>query len=91
MNPESREDFRKALLRVLDANNTRFGLGAKALGHLVASYGFPSPNQDDVKSEVQYLEDKELVSQVMKGVSPENRCWRITAAGRDFVAQLTNE
>lgn len=91
MNPETRELFRKALLRVLDANNTRFGLGAKALGHLVASYGFSSPNESDLKTELQYLEDKKLITECMKGVSPENRSWRISAEGRDFVAQLINE
>lgn len=91
MNAESRENFRTALLRVLDANNTRFGLGLKALGHLVATYGFQSPNAKDVERELQYLEDKKFVAECMKGVSPENRAWRITAEGRDFVAQLTNE
>src|SRR4030095_1075949 len=33
MNPQQRELFRLALLRVLDANQTRYGLGLTALAH----------------------------------------------------------
>ncbi len=91
MNPEPRELFRLALLRVLEANPTRFGLGPSALAHLAVRFGFPWPGAADLQREVQYLEDKGYIVQVHKNLSPENRAWRITAAGRDYLAQLTGE
>ncbi len=91
MQAEQRELFRLAILRVLDANNTRFGLGRSAIAHSMVLFGFSSPKTDDLDSELQYLEDKTLIAQSLKGISPENRAWRISAAGRDFVAQQTGE
>jgi hypothetical protein len=85
MNNETRELFRTALLRILDANNTQFGLGVTALGHLVGAYGFTA-TADEIKVEIQYLQDKQFVATQDKPISPENRRWRITAEGRDFVA-----
>ncbi len=87
MSAEQRELFRLALLRVLDANHTRFGLSAAALGHLVAQFGFPSPPTQAVIREIQYLEDKGLIAELFKGISPENRVWRITAEGRDYLGE----
>ena len=89
MNPEPRELFRLALLRLLDANPTRYGLGAAALAHLAATYGFAFPTAEQVCREAQYLADKGLLAPLDKTISPENRLWRITAAGRDFLAQQT--
>ena len=91
MSPEKRELLRLALLRVLDANHTRYGLGLTALGHLGLSFGFFSATTAELERELHYLEDKGYVTAVFKVISPENRVWRITAAGRDFLAQLTNE
>jgi DNA-binding HxlR family transcriptional regulator len=91
MTTEQRELFRMAILRVLDANNTRFGLGRSAIGHNMVVFGFPQPRTDDLTSELRYLEDKGFVSEALKGISPENRAWRITASGRDFIAQQTAE
>lgn len=90
MNAEQRENFRKAILCSLDDNNQRVGLNIKALTMLVGSYGFPSTDPKELKAELGYLEDKGLVAEVLKGISPENPSWRITAEGRDFVAKLQN-
>lgn len=90
MNPQNRELLRLALLRVLDANSTRYGLGLEALRHLAASFGFYLPESDRVEAELRYFEDKGLATQIVKQISPENRAWRITAAGRDFLASLAS-
>jgi DNA-binding PadR family transcriptional regulator len=89
MNPQNRELLRLALLRVLDANSTRYGLGLEALCHLASSFGFYLPEPELVDSELRYFEDKGLATQIVKQISPENRAWRITAAGRDLLASLT--
>lgn len=86
MNATERELFRVALLRVLEANGTRFGLTAEALAALVVRFGF-RPATEVVAEELTYLADKGLVVPVGKLISPENSAWRIAAAGRDFLAQ----
>lgn len=87
MNADQREIFRSALLRVLEANHTQFGLTALSLAIHVGAYGFPGQGEDVVRVEVQYLEDKGFAAPVHKNISPENRAWRITATGRDELAQ----
>jgi len=62
-----------------------------ALGHLAGCFGFPTPQDSALERELQYLEDKAQVAQVLKGISPENRAWRITAAGRDYLAEVVDE
>ncbi len=91
MNAEQRESFRLALLRVLEANNTQYGLGLAALGHLATTFGFSRARISDVEREIVYLEDKGYAIQLVKPISPENRVWRITAEGRDYLARLTEE
>lgn len=86
MNASQRELFRLALLRVLEANSTERGLGLQALQLLVGAFGFPMPNTADIRTELEYLGDKGLIAPVGKSISPENKCWRITAAGRDELA-----
>lgn len=71
----------------MDGNRTRYGLGVPAVGHLVSAYGFPSPGTDDLKDALEYLTNKKLIEEVMKGISRENRAWRITDAGIAFVDQ----
>lgn len=88
MNPAQRETFRTAILSALDERGgQRFGLTLFGLGIFLAQYGFPHPARADLSAELEYLADKGLVAGVGKVISPENRSWRITAAGRDFLAQ----
>lgn len=87
MNPQERENLRRAILQTLDANNTRFGLTLDAIGMRVSfEFGFRGVGKDNVEAELTYLEDKGLIAPVQKTLSPEIRCWRIAAAGRDFLA-----
>ena len=74
-------------MRVLEANNTERGLGVQALQHLIPAFGFNFPAMDELTAEVQYLVDKGFIAPATKVISPENKAWRITAAGRDELAQ----
>jgi hypothetical protein len=85
MTTEQEELLDIALLRVMDANNTRFGLGAQSLALLVNQYGF-SPKVEVVQKRIGYLVGKGLVEATSKPLHPENETWRITSAGMDFVA-----
>lgn len=49
--------------------------------------GYREADANFVTTELTYLADKGLVFSPEKLVSPENREWRITAAGRDHLAQ----
>jgi hypothetical protein len=87
MSTEQRELLRRAILSILEANNTRFGLGATALLHMLPAYGFRGLTIGDVEPTLLYLAGKGLIQTVGKLISPENNCWRITAEGSDWVAQ----
>ena len=85
MNSLQRENFRRAILMVMDANQGPHGVGLPALRLLVGHYGF-YPSSEDTQFEVEYLIDKGMVANLTKTISPENRFYRITASGRDFLA-----
>lgn len=80
------ENFRHAILKVAQANESRFGLGVDAFKLHVAAYGFTSVSAADVRREAEYLADKKLLREVNKTLSPENRVWQLTAEGRDYIA-----
>ena len=88
MNAEQRESFRIAVLRVLDANATAYGLVLGVLGPLMARFGFREVRATQLERELIYLQDKGYALSIDKAISPENRAWRITAAGRDYLAQF---
>jgi hypothetical protein len=87
MHPEEREHLRLSLLRFLDANATAHGLSASLLLAFARNEGRPRLTPDEVAAELGYLADKGLAAPAPKPISPENRAWRITAQGRDFLAE----
>ncbi|HEU0011096.1 MAG TPA: hypothetical protein VFT34_14865 [Verrucomicrobiae bacterium] len=86
MTAPQRELYRAALLRVLEANETQWGLSAAVLAVHVAGFGFRGLGAEFASSELRYLQDKGFVNAPSKAISPENQTWRITAAGRDWLA-----
>lgn len=86
MTPEQREILRVETLVILDLNGSRFGLHPSAVRSYLAARGF-TYSEEDVTKEVVYLKDRGLVDQPMKIISPERSAFRITAAGRDFIAE----
>lgn len=83
LTPAQTELYHRALLRVLDCNNTRFGLTEPALRTLVEAEGF-EPSEGEVADALDYMVDPEVgyVVQVNKGqFNPANRAWKITARG----------
>jgi hypothetical protein len=85
--PEQREVLQVAILRVLDANHSRFGLSLDAVTLHVSGYGFPRITRDDVDVELEYLMGKQLVETANKTLEPANRAWKRTAAGRDYLSE----
>jgi len=98
MNAQQKELFRKAVLRVLDTNRSRYGLGVVALAHQLGIFGFRAEDfatedepsaakamRDAILDELQYLETKRLIEEVQKTVSAENRAWRISDQGIAFL------
>lgn len=86
MTPTDREQLRLSLLRFLGDNPTRFGFNAALLLQMARNEGRPGLSREAAAAELEYLADKGLVAEVAKPISPENRAWRITAAGRDLLA-----
>jgi hypothetical protein len=81
---EKIELFDNALLRVLDANNTQWGLQAPALSMFTREYGF-APSQAETIGRLEYLTDKGMAQEVPKMLSKANRAWKITSAGRRYL------
>ena len=86
MNAQQLELFRLALLRVADLNPAPWGLLPAAFAVHVKQFGF-SPEPEDTIRELEYLEEKGFLKVPGKNISPENRAWKITATGRDELAQ----
>jgi len=85
LTPELREQVRLSLLRYA-LRRTRTGMFRVAL----ASEGFKLA-PEVVADEISYLADKGLLKEENKLVSPENKFWRTTADGRDYLAAQGEE
>ncbi len=87
MTAEQTELLHVSILRVLDRNGSRFGLGPNALCVLLGEFGF-SPNLTDMDRTLDYLADPaiEYVVPAEKGhFNPAARTWRITAKGTNYL------
>lgn len=87
LTPSQREQLRLSLLRFLEENPSRFGLPTDYLLQAARAEGRHGLIEQQVIGELEYLAEKGLVSEPPRLLSPENRNWKIAAAGRDFLAQ----
>jgi hypothetical protein len=78
------ELFDQAILQVLQANNTRFGLTAQAIGTFCRAYGF-APEAKETLDRLEYLAGKNLASEAPKIINKSVRAWKITDAGRQYL------
>ena len=81
MNPAQQEMFDRAILNVLDAKRTRFGLTLEEIRFGLPAHGFPVQEADAVIYRLDYLELKGHVAEVVKETHRANRAWRITDMG----------
>jgi hypothetical protein len=70
----------------LARNPTQWGFNIALIRQLLAAEG-QILTAEEVEAELLYLEDKGMVARSPKIISPELRAWRITAAGRDYLAE----
>jgi hypothetical protein len=85
MTTQQREQARLSLLRYCESAD-QYGLAAALLLQFVRNEGFRGVTGGALDAELAYLAEKGLLAAVSKPISPENPAWRITAAGRDFLA-----
>lgn len=90
MNSTQLEQIRLSLLRYSDSSG-QYGLTPGLLLQFIRSEGFRSLTAAQLEAEIAYLADKSFLARLPKSISPENAAWRITAAGRDFLAAQTGE
>jgi hypothetical protein len=86
MNHAEIERLRITLLQVLRSG----GAFAQTVSMLVTGVklmGFVEVTDAAVRCELTYLADKALVAVDAKLISPENKRWRLTAEGRDHLAE----
>lgn len=86
MNSQQIENFRVCLLQQLREVGGENSLPVPTLVNYASVMGFDRANEDLVRSALAYLADKGFVALIPKPLSPENKRWRITAAGIDFLA-----
>lgn len=89
MTATDREQVRWSLLRLLEqwGTRSRWGIATAQLLQAVRSEGLAELKRPDIEGELEYLAGKGWVENVAKPLSPELRCWKLTAAGRDLVAE----
>ena len=86
MTAETLRQFRVNLL-LQGREAGRFGLTQNELLVNARSAGFRDADADAVREEIDYLKDKGQIANVDQEISPEVESFRITAAGRDWLAQ----
>ena len=84
IDPANAESLAQAMLQVMQANNTRFGLSPLAIGSFVRKFGF-QPTETETTDRLEYLLGKGLVEEVPKIINRSARVWKITAAGRQYL------
>ncbi|MBX3747321.1 MAG: hypothetical protein KF833_18585 [Verrucomicrobiae bacterium] len=85
MTPEIRQQVRIGLLRYLEAAKPR-ALSGSLLHSFLRAEGMPV-EPEGLRAELAYLADKGMAARSSSPMSPELAGWRITAAGRDWLAE----
>jgi hypothetical protein len=84
MNAKQRENLRLLILTALDASKP-YAVEIPTLRPGLPP-AFRSLTDCDLWAEIEYLVEKGFAAPQGKPLSPENSQWKITAAGRDFLA-----
>lgn len=84
MNSEQREMLRLSLLTIASPA-THYGISLEVFRVYLRARGF-NCTTDEILAELQYLVEKGFIELCAKPLSPENKLWKITAAGRDYMA-----
>ncbi len=74
--------LRAAILRILDANHSRWGLAAHAVSVLLPLQGFPDVAESETRTHLDWLLDRRWVTTANSPLNPDARHYRITADGR---------
>jgi hypothetical protein len=82
--PSALELFDQALLQIMQANTTRFGLTAEVLCAYCRAQGF-EPEEEETLDRLEYLAGKSLVAEMPKLIHKSTRVWKITDAGRRYL------
>ncbi len=84
MNAKTRENLRILILTALHAARP-YGVELEPL-RLALPPHLRGLEAEDLRVELDYLVGKGLAEEAGKKISPENRAWKLTAEGTDFLA-----
>lgn len=90
MTAEQQQLFDESILRVLDRNQSSFGLGATAIQALVGEFGFTPRDPAEVTRRLDYMAHEQVgfVEQTNKGdFNSAARAWRLTPRGENHLRQ----
>lgn len=83
----NRENLHLAILQELASNPTRFGVPESVLKVRVRVNQAVKCDDTQWEAGLQYVEGAGFIESVGKPLNPENRNWKITKAGTDFLAE----
>lgn len=86
MTSQARELLRIGILSALESSGA-YRPTIPVLQRNLKMAGYPQATEEEIKEELLYLRDKGMAEQEKKTISPENSGWRITATGRDHLAE----
>jgi hypothetical protein len=86
MTKTQREQIRLSCLRYCVAARS-MGLGTALLLQALHAEGLRKLEEEELREELLYMEEKGLLERKHKLISPENEIWSVTAFGRDFWAE----
>ena len=87
MNSAEKANLRLAVLKVLDANQSKFGLNLDAITLRLTPFGFDRITQPEVEAVMQHLESEKMIARLPNALTPGVHLWRITDDGRSYLIE----
>ena len=87
MTAAEKQALRVAVLKVLDANSTKYGLNVDAITLRLYPLGFPEITSAEVETVMGLLEKERLIARLPQKLAPGVSVFRITDEGRSVLAE----
>jgi hypothetical protein len=87
MNAAERMNLRVGVLKVLQANQSRYGLGVDAITLHVSTLGFGRITAPEVEAAMIALEEGGMIARLSEPLRPGTAVFRITDEGRSYLAE----
>jgi hypothetical protein len=87
MSSAEKQNLRIAILKVLDANQSKYGLNIDAITLRLTPFGFDMITAAEVETVMPLLEGEKLIARLSQPLTPGVAVWRITNDGRSYLVE----